>query len=151
MYETALEFRTEGNNNKRKCKQRIRLNKSSIHIYIYNVIICTNISLLSFVNISILIYSSAQEYNYQVISTPISLRMTLFKTRAGTMLTKETLVCTRNERNFVQLSNVQAVFSANAARKSRLLRCFSPTANAPLPFPPLQMEFFGTSALKVHL
>lgn len=51
--------------------------------------------------------------------------MTLFKTWTGTILTKETLICTRNERNFVQLSNVQAVFSANAARKSRLLRCFS--------------------------
>lgn len=69
--------------------------------------------------------------------------MTLFKTRAGTMLTKETLICTRNERNFVQLSNIQAVFSANAARKSRLLRCFSPLPTLPYLFHPFKWNSSG--------
>lgn len=69
--------------------------------------------------------------------------MTLFKTWTGTMLTKETLICTRNERNFVQLSNVQAVFSANAARKSRLLRCFSPLATLPYLFHPFKWNSSG--------
>lgn len=69
--------------------------------------------------------------------------MTLFKTWTGTILTKETLICTRNERNFVQLSNVQAVFSANAARKSRLLRCFSPLATLPYLFHPFKWNSSG--------
>lgn len=77
----------------------------------------------------------------------ISLSATLFGARIGTTLAEETLVFTSCEQNFVQLSNVQAVFSANAAR-ARSLQCFS--YYAPLPFPSL-MEFFQTSALEVHL
>lgn len=77
----------------------------------------------------------------------ISLSRTLFGARIGTTLAEETLVFTSCEQNFVQLSNVQAVFSANAAQ-ARSLQCFS--YYAPLPFPSL-MEFFQTSALEVHL
>lgn len=111
-------------------KQRTRLNKSYIYVLICN----SHEYFSSFFRKYFCTNNSAQEYNYRVISTPISLRMTFFKTGAGTMLTKETLVCTRNEWNFVQLSNFQAVFSANAARKSRLLRCFSPLPTLPHPF-----------------
>lgn len=65
----------------------------------------------------------------------------------GTILAEETLVFTSCERNFVQLSNIQVVFSANGPR-ARSLQCFS--YYAWLPFPSL-MEFFETSALEVHL
>lgn len=85
--------------------------------------------------------------NIKQFQRQISLSRTLFGVRIGTTLAEETLIFTSCEQNFVQLSNVEAVFSANAAQ-ARSLQCFS--YYAPLPFPSL-MEFFQTSALEVHL